>query len=107
LHECGARGGVGLNGAMALLSDADLASALSSLSGWERVGDEIVKTYERPAFADAIAFVVRIGFLAEAADHHPDLDIRWRKVKVALTTHDAGGLTDLDVELARRIEDAS
>jgi 4a-hydroxytetrahydrobiopterin dehydratase len=46
---------------------------------------------------------VRVGFLAEAADHHPDLDVRWRKVRVALTTHDSGGLTDKDAELARQI----
>jgi 4a-hydroxytetrahydrobiopterin dehydratase len=87
------------------LPEVDIASALGGLSGWERAGDEIVKTFERASFPDAIAFVVRIGFLAEKADHHPDLDIRWRKVRVALTTHDAGGLTQLDLDLARAIED--
>lgn len=86
------------------LSDDDVTTALTGLAGWERTGDEIVKTYERPSFAAAIAFVVRIGFLAEAADHHPDLDIRWRKVRVALTTHDAGGLSELDVQLAQQID---
>ena len=86
------------------LDDHDVQQALASLDGWARAGDEIVKTYECPSFADAIAFVVRVGFLAEKADHHPDLDIRWRKVKVALTTHDAGGLTESDVELAGQIE---
>ena len=90
----------------ALLSDADVATALGDLPGWERAGDEIVRTFECKSFPDAIAFVVRIGFCAERADHHPDLDIRWRKVRAALTTHDAGGLTDLDVELARQISDA-
>lgn len=87
------------------LADTDVESALAGLPGWERSGDEIVKVFERPSFADAIAFVVRVGFLAEAADHHPDLDVRWRRVRVALTTHDAGGLTALDVDLARRIEE--
>jgi len=87
------------------LADTDVESALAGLPGWERSGDEIVKVFERPSFADAIAFVVRVGFLAEAADHHPDLDVRWRRVRVALTTHDAGGLTVLDVDLARRIEE--
>ena len=87
----------------ALLSDADVTAALGELAGWEREGDEIVRTFECATFADAIAFVVRIGFFAERADHHPDVDIRWRKVRAALTTHDAGGLTDLDVELARQI----
>ena len=86
------------------LSDEDVTAALAALSGWERSGDEIVKTYERASVAAAIAFVVRIGFLAEAADHHPDLDIRWRKVRVALTTHDAGGLSELDVQLAQQID---
>jgi 4a-hydroxytetrahydrobiopterin dehydratase len=86
------------------LSDAQIDAALGGLPGWERDGDEIVKTYERPSFASAIAFVVRVGFLAEQANHHPDLDIRWRKVRVALTTHDAGGLTQHDVDLATAIE---
>ena len=91
-------------GRMPLLSDAEVESALAVLPGWSRSGDEIEKTFERPSFADAIAFVVRVGFLAEAADHHPDLDIRWRRVRVALTTHDSGGLTANDVELAKQIE---
>ena len=56
------------------------------------------------SFAAAIAFVVRIGFLAERADHHPDIDIRWRKVRIALTTHDASGLTNRDLDLAAEIE---
>lgn len=92
---------------MAVLSDADVQSGLAQLSGWERTGDEIVKTYECASFADAIAFVVRVGFLAEQADHHPDIDVRWRKVRFALTTHDAGGLTRRDLDLARAIEAAS
>jgi 4a-hydroxytetrahydrobiopterin dehydratase len=91
---------------MAGLSDADVQAALAQLPGWERVGDEIVKTYECASFPEAIAFVVRIGFFAEKANHHPDLDIRWRNVRVALTTHDAGGLTDRDVELAHAIEES-
>jgi 4a-hydroxytetrahydrobiopterin dehydratase len=94
-------------GAMPKLSDAEVTAALGSLPGWSRSGDEIAKTYELASFPDAIAFVVRIGFLAEAADHHPDLDVRWRKVRVALTTHDAGGLTDKDADLARRIEEVA
>ena len=89
-----------------LLSDADLAAALAALPGWERAGDEIVCTFECASFPDAIAFVVRIGFFAERADHHPDLDIRWRKVRASLTTHDAGGLTALDIELAGDISGA-
>jgi 4a-hydroxytetrahydrobiopterin dehydratase len=89
---------------MAVLSDTDVQAGLAQLSGWERAGDEIVKTYECASFPAAIAFVVQIGFAAEKANHHPDLDIRWRKVKVALTTHDQGGLTTKDLDLARAIE---
>ena len=92
---------------MATLSDTDVQQALAGLPGWERAGDEIAKTFECASFPDAIAFVVRIGFFAEQADHHPDLDVRWRKVKVALTSHDAGGLTQKDVELATKIEGAA
>lgn len=81
-----------------------MATRLAELSAWERVGDEIVRTFECPAFPAAVAFVVQIGFLAEAKDHHPDLDVRWRRVKVALTTHDLGGLSDWDFELAAEID---
>ncbi len=94
-------------GRVALLSETDLAAALEALPGWTRQGDEIEKTFELATFPDAIAFVVRVGFLAEAADHHPDLDLRWRRVRVALTTHDSGGLTASDVELARHIEEVA
>lgn len=87
-----------------LATDDEIASGLAGLPGWGRVGDEIRKEYERESFADAIAFVVRVGFVAEGADHHPDIDVRWRKVALTLSTHSAGGITDLDLEVARRIE---
>lgn len=89
------------------LADDEVAQWLEARSGWERHGDEIGKRFERASFADAISFVVRIGFLAEAVNHHPDLDIRWRTVAVALTTHDSGGLTDLDLALAASIDEAA
>ena len=88
----------------AVLSDADVASGLAQLPGWGREGDTIVKSYQRASFPDAIAFVVRIGFFAEKADHHPDLDVRWRTVRVALSSHDAGGITEKDLLLAGQIE---
>jgi 4a-hydroxytetrahydrobiopterin dehydratase len=91
-------------GPMPLLDDAAVVAALDGLPGWTRAGDEIVRTYERASFPDAIALVVRIAFLAELADHHPDIDVRWRTVRVAVTTHDAGGLTEKDINLARDIE---
>jgi len=92
------------NGGVAALSDADVEAGLGDLPGWSRVGDTIETTYELATFPDAVAFVTRVAFLAEAANHHPDLDIRWRKARVALTTHDEGGITDKDLELARSIE---
>jgi 4a-hydroxytetrahydrobiopterin dehydratase len=86
------------------LDDDVVATRVSALPGWEREGDAIVKTFELPTFPDAIAFVTRVAERAEAANHHPDLDIRYRKVRVALSTHDAGGLTDMDFDLATEIE---
>jgi 4a-hydroxytetrahydrobiopterin dehydratase len=88
----------------AALDDDRIAARLGALPGWEREGDEIVKTFELPTFPDAIGFVTRIAERAEAANHHPDIDIRWRNVRIALTTHDAGGLSDLDFDLAAEIE---
>jgi 4a-hydroxytetrahydrobiopterin dehydratase len=90
--------------AVATLTDAEITTGLATLPGWAREGDEIVKTFDCGTFPAAIAFVVRIGFFAERVDHHPDLDVRWKRVRVALTTHDAGGLTGKDLDLAREIE---
>ena len=90
--------------AMTTLADAEITAGLAELPGWARDGDEIVKTFDCGSFPAAIAFVVRIGFFAERADHHPDLDVRWKNVRVALSTHDAGGLTAKDFALAREVE---
>ena len=89
---------------MAKLSDAEITAGLTTLPDWTREGDEIVKTFDCGTFPGAVAFVVRIGFFAERADHHPDLDVRWKRVRVALSTHDAGGLTAKDLDLATEIE---
>ena len=88
----------------ARLDDDAAAARLTELPGWERTGDEIVRTFDCGDFPSAVAFVVRVGFLAEAKDHHPDLDVRWKRVKVALTTHDLGGLSDWDFDLAAEID---
>jgi 4a-hydroxytetrahydrobiopterin dehydratase len=93
-------------GVVAKLSDDDLRRGLSGLEGWRREGDEIVRDYELETFPAAIGFVTRIAELAEEANHHPDLDIRYNRVRVALSTHDAGGLTQRDLDLAGRIEGA-
>ena len=89
---------------MPSLPDDQIATQLAALDGWSRDDDMIVKTYELPTFPDAITFVTRVADLAEAADHHPDIDIRYRKVHIALSTHDAGGITQKDFDLAGDIE---
>jgi 4a-hydroxytetrahydrobiopterin dehydratase len=89
------------------LDDQAVSERLAGLTGWTRDGDEIKKSFERSGFPAAIAFVVQVGFLAEQANHHPDIDIRWRTVNLALTTHDAGGLSTLDFDLAARIDEAA
>lgn len=91
---------------MPKLSDDEVRTELETLAGWDRVADEIVREYELDTFGAVIEAVVRIGARAEAADHHPDLDIRYRRLRVALTTHDQGGITDLDFALAREIDAA-
>ncbi len=87
------------------LDESEVEARLGALTGWERSGDVIHTTFERVDFPAAIAFVVNVGFWAEAANHHPDIDVRWRTVHIALTTHDAGGLTTLDFELAAKIDE--
>ena len=89
---------------MARLNEQDVTNALQGLSGWQRAGDEIRKTYQFENFVKAIAFVNRVADAAEAANHHPDIDIRYNKVAIALTTHDEGGISDKDVALAQRLE---
>lgn len=89
------------------LANAVIDAALDALPGWRREERGIRKRYRRATFPDAIAFVNRVAVLAEAARHHPDIDIRWRNVIIYLTTHEAGGVTNRDLALARQIEDAA
>lgn len=91
---------------MAQLLDADaVAAALTDLPGWERDGDSLVRTAALPSFPAAIGVVDRVAEAAEERNHHPDIDIRWRKVTFRLSTHDQGGITDLDTALAATIND--
>jgi 4a-hydroxytetrahydrobiopterin dehydratase len=92
---------------MSTLTDDELRDGLAGLPGWRREGNEIVRDYELPTFLAVIDFVQHIAALAEEANHHPDLDIRYNKLHVALTTHDDGGLTKRDLDLAGRIEQAA
>lgn len=87
-----------------VLTQDRIESALQSLVGWTQNGNQIEKTFVARSFALAVGFITTIGIMAEAADHHPDLDLRYDKVKVALSTHSAGGLTEKDFALARAIE---
>jgi 4a-hydroxytetrahydrobiopterin dehydratase len=89
---------------MALLSDSEIETRLSGLGGWARVGDTIEKEFACGDFVGSVAFVERLVAPAEAMNHHPDLEISWDKVRVALSSHSEGGLTLSDFELAARIE---
>lgn len=86
------------------LSDVEIQRALGALSGWSRRGDALTKTFTFPAFARGIAFVGRVAGAADAMDHHPDIDIRYTKVTTTLSTHSAGGITELDIKLAGEID---
>jgi 4a-hydroxytetrahydrobiopterin dehydratase len=85
------------------LSDAEVNSRLSSVPGWKLENGEISRTFELPSFPAALVFVGAVGHLAESANHHPDILIKYRNVRLALVTHDAGGLTTKDFDLAARI----
>ncbi len=89
---------------MALLNDQEIRARLDQLQGWTREGDVIRKTFTLDSFPAAIAFVNRIAERAEAADHHPDIDIRYDRVACALSTHSEGGLTGRDFDLAGEID---
>ncbi len=86
-----------------LLTDAQVEEGLKRLPGWELKDGEITRLYKFADFKAALAFVNRVGELAEAADHHPDIDIRYNKVRLTLSTHSAGGLTEKDLRLAAQI----
>ena len=88
---------------MALLDDGAVRAGLVGL-GWERQGDELVKVHKGKGFAGALAFVNAVGYLAEAANHHPDVDIRWDTVTLRLSTHSEGGITQGDLDMAKRID---
>jgi len=86
-----------------VLSEQELSSALEKLSGWAVDGDTLVKTDQAADFTTAIDWVVAIAEIAEQMDHHPDIDIRYRTVTWRLSTHSVGAITDLDLRLAREI----
>jgi 4a-hydroxytetrahydrobiopterin dehydratase len=89
---------------MAALSVEDANSRLRALPEWKIVSGELVRTFQFKDFLASLAFVNSVGKLAEQAGHHPDIDIRYNKVRLGLTTHDAGGLTAKDFDLAAQTD---
>jgi 4a-hydroxytetrahydrobiopterin dehydratase len=89
---------------MKKLGAPEIKTALASVPDWKRRGVTIVRTYQFKDFPAAIKFVNAVAKLAEQAWHHPDIDIRWNQVTLTLTTHDAGGLTEKDFDLAGKFD---
>lgn len=88
------------------MDDHEIARSLQAAPHWRREGDSIVRSFEAPSFLDGIEVVGTVARAAEAADHHPDIDIRWRTVTFTLSTHSEGGLTAKDFALADEIDSA-
>jgi len=87
-----------------VLSDAELTAALDTVPEWSGTTASIERTVTAPTFMAAIGIVDEVAIEAEKLNHHPDIDIRWRRVRFTLSTHDAGGVTSLDLALAARID---
>jgi 4a-hydroxytetrahydrobiopterin dehydratase len=90
---------------MAALSSEQIDTLLAGLPNWKIESGELTRTFQFKDFRAALAFVNKTGDLAEAVGHHPDIDIRYNKVRLGLVTHDAGGLTRKDFDLAAQISD--
>jgi 4a-hydroxytetrahydrobiopterin dehydratase len=90
-----------------LLSDIAIQRELGTLPGWARRGDALTRLYSFRNFAESMAFVNRVADSAEAANHHPDIDIRYSKVTLTLSSHDSGGITQKDIDLARAVDSAA
>jgi 4a-hydroxytetrahydrobiopterin dehydratase len=92
---------------MAKLSPEERTGLQSTVPAWTVDGEVLRRTFELSNFVAAMGFVTQVAILAEKANHHPDIDIRWNEVSLALTTHDEGGLTEKDVKLAAKIDSVS
>jgi 4a-hydroxytetrahydrobiopterin dehydratase len=86
------------------LLDEEIAAFVASHPGWMQAGDRIERSYSFPDYGAGVGFVMRVALAAERRDHHPDITLSWGKVRVAWSTHDAGGVTALDLELAELTE---
>jgi 4a-hydroxytetrahydrobiopterin dehydratase len=89
---------------MAELTPDQIKTALPAIKDWKKQSAEIRRTFQFKDFAGAMAFVNKVAQVAEAANHHPDIDIRWNKVTLALATHSEGGLTQKDFDIAGKID---
>ena len=89
---------------MAKLTESELKVVLDEMEGWASLSNAIHRDFTFPGFRSAISFVNRVAELAEAAGHHPDIEIHYNRVSVSLSTHDAGGVTEKDVALAAEID---
>jgi 4a-hydroxytetrahydrobiopterin dehydratase len=89
---------------MTILTPAQIETALRGVPHWSQQGRSVARTFHFKDFTAAIAFVNKVATLADEAGHHPDIDIRWNKVTLTLSTHDAGGLTERDFSLAASID---
>ncbi len=87
-----------------ILNEDELTAAVGQLDGWKVADAHLTKRLEFPNFAASLAFVNKVGELAEAADHHPDITFGWGYAELNLTTHDRGGVTDVDTALASNID---
>ena len=85
---------------MSLVPDSEIEAFVESHPGWGKVDDGIARTYELADFNESMGLVTRVALAAEKADHHPDIDIRWNKVTLTLSTHSEGGVTAKDLDLA-------
>jgi 4a-hydroxytetrahydrobiopterin dehydratase len=92
---------------VAAATESEIAQALTRLSGWTRVGSSISKSFTFTDFNQAWGFMCRVALLAEKREHHPEWSNVWNKVQISLTTHDAGGLSARDFELAGAIEEVA
>ena len=89
------------------LNEESVKGWLKGHAGWKRKGDALIKQFDFPSFRDSIVFVNRLATIADQSNHHPDIDIRYDKVRVSLTTHDAGGITESDLQVAEQIDFAT
>jgi 4a-hydroxytetrahydrobiopterin dehydratase len=88
---------------MALATDGDIATLVNQKPVWSRKDETLTAEFKFKDFNQAIGFVARVAMAAEKANHHPDIDIRWNRVRLVLSTHSEGGITEKDLSLAERI----